>query len=62
MHSHSMMKGTCLNKGPIEEVTVVGDVNTWLHFSHVREPANEQLFLQISAVQVSQTRTVQILW
>jgi hypothetical protein len=58
MHSHSMVKRTCFCKRPIEEVTIVGDIDTWLHLSHVREPANEKLFLHVSAVQISQTRTL----
>jgi hypothetical protein len=35
MHSHPMMKGTLLNERPIKEVTIVGDIYTRLHFSHV---------------------------
>jgi hypothetical protein len=30
-----MMKGTLLNERPIKEVTIVGDIYTRLHFSHV---------------------------
>lgn len=53
-HSHSVMKSTSFYKRPIEEVTVVGDIDTWLDLSHVREPANEKLFLQGLAVKINQ--------
>jgi len=46
MHSHPMMKGTLLNERPIKEVTIVGDIYTRLHFSHVWKPAHKEFLLQ----------------
>lgn len=45
MHSHPMMKGTLLNERPIKEVTIVGDIYTRLHFSHVWKPAHKEFLL-----------------
>jgi len=35
LHVHTILAGTSLNEGPVKEVTVVGDIHTWLHLQQV---------------------------
>ena len=35
LHVHAIFAGTSLNEGPVKEVTVVGDIHTWLHLQHM---------------------------
>ena len=35
LHVHAILAGTCLNEGPVKEVTIVGDIHTWLHLQHM---------------------------
>ncbi len=35
LHVHTILAGTSLNEGPIKEVTIIGDIHTWLHLQQV---------------------------
>ena len=39
LHVHAQLACARLNEGPVEEVSVVGDIDGRLHLSHVVEPA-----------------------
>ena len=42
VHAHAALLRPGLHEGPIEKVTVVGDVDAGLHLAHVIEPAPQQ--------------------
>ena len=35
LHVHAILAGTCLNEGPVKEVTIVSDIHTWLHLQQM---------------------------